>query len=90
MRFFLGFGIGILLGMVFAPAPGEETRRRLSDKARAVAHLPERKLQEKVREMAEISKDKAGEVGSRVGRQAAEAAVQAVTEEMTNRGQKPA
>lgn len=90
MRFLLGFGIGVVLGIVFAPAPGEETRDRLLDKARELVHLPERKIQEKAQEIAEVSKDRAGEIGSRVGRQAAEAAVQAVKDEVLNKGQKPA
>lgn len=90
MRFLLGFAIGVGLGMIFAPAPGEETRRRLLDKTRELAQLPERKVQEKVQEISATSKDKAGEIGSRVGREAAEAAVQAVTDEVLKPGQKPA
>jgi gas vesicle protein len=90
MRFLLGFGVGVVLGIIFAPAPGGETRTRLAGKARELVHLPERKVQEKVQEVADASKARAGEIGSRVGRQAAEAAVQAVSDEMLNRGQKPA
>lgn len=90
MRFLLGFGVGVALGMIFAPGPGEETRTRLAGKARELVHLPERKIQEKVQEIAGVSKDKAGEIGSRVGRQAAEAAVQAVTDNVLKEGQKPA
>jgi gas vesicle protein len=78
------------LGIIFAPAPGEETRTRLASRARELVHLPERKVQEKVQEATDASKAKAGEIGSRVGRQAAEAAVQAASDEMLNRGQKPA
>jgi gas vesicle protein len=78
MKFLLGFGIGIALGVLFAPAPGEQTRSRLVGKAQELSHFP----QEKMREMAELGKEKMGEVGARVGRQAAEAAAQAVSDEM--------
>lgn len=32
-NFFLGLGFGVGLGLIFAPAAGEETRRRLIDRA---------------------------------------------------------
>ena len=68
MRFLLGFGIGVVLGMVFAPAAGQETRRKLRERAAELAQLP----QEKVAHAANVAKDKAGELGARAGRQAVE------------------
>ncbi len=79
MRFLLGVGIGYVVGMLLAPAPGEQTRAQLVDKARELSEIPAQKAAEAARE----AKQKAGEIGARVGRQAAEAAVQAATEELT-------
>lgn len=67
MKFLFGLALGVAAGMLFAPASGEETRQNLADKARDVAENQEQKLRQK-----------AGDVGARVGRQAAEAAVNAV------------
>jgi gas vesicle protein len=74
MKFFLGFAIGVALGTVFAPASGEETRRWLKRKAEDASRLPKRKM----REAADATREKAGDMGARIGRQAAESAVQAV------------
>jgi hypothetical protein len=57
----LGFGIGIALGIVFAPAKGEETRARLREKAKEVADLSRKKAAE----MADASKEKAAEFGEK-------------------------
>lgn len=78
MRFLLGFGIGIGLGMIIAPASGAETRRKLRETITDLAHLPEERLQE----AAENIEAKAGDLGSRVGRQAAEAAVESVRKDV--------
>ena len=82
MKFVLGFAIGVALGIVFAPAPGSETRRELKNKARELSDYPERKINEKVQEAAASAQEKAGDIGSRVGRDAAQAAVKAVTREV--------
>ena len=82
MKFVLGFAIGVALGIVFAPAPGSETRRELKNKASELSHYPERKINEKVQEAAASAQEKAGDIGSRVGRDAAQAAVKAVTSEV--------
>jgi gas vesicle protein len=74
VRFLLGFTIGIAIGLLAAPAPGNEMRRRLWQGLSELGRLPERKAEA----FAESAKEKAGELGSRIGRQAAEAAVEAV------------
>lgn len=63
MRFILGFAVGFCISLLFAPASGEETRRSLMQGAQELMDLP---------------RQKAGELGSQVGRQAAESAVQAM------------
>lgn len=74
------------MGLLMVPAPGEQTRAELADKARDLSRVP---LQ-KTAEAAQASKEKAGEIGARVGRQAAEAAVQAVTDELMGKRQETA
>lgn len=81
MRFVLGLGVGYLLGLLIAPAPGEETRSQLADKARELSEIPA----QKAAEAAQEAKQRAGEIGAHVGRQAAEAAVQAATDELTGK-----
>ena len=88
MRFVLGFAVGVALGLVFAPAPGVETRRELGNKVRELSRYPERKIEEKVQEAAASAEQKAGEIGSRVGRDAAQAAVKAVTSEVLKKNDK--
>jgi gas vesicle protein len=78
MRFLLGFAIGFGVTLLFAPASGEETRRNLMQRGRELMDLPRQKAEE----AAETARQKAGELGSRVGRQAAEAAVQAIEEDV--------
>lgn len=86
MWFLLGLMTGVALGLLMVPAPGEQTRAELADKARDLSRVP---LQ-KTAEAAQASKEKAGEIGARVGRQAAEAAVQAVTDELMGKRQETA
>ena len=85
MKLVLGFAIGVALGLVFAPASGEKTRAQLKNKARDLAHYPERRAQEKIRRAAAETEQRAGEIGSRVGRDAAQAAVKAVISEAPNK-----
>lgn len=75
MKFVFGFAIGVALGVLYAPAPGEETRRQLFEKARELPDMP----QQKAREIAAAAKAKAGDLGAQLGRQAAEAAVEKAT-----------
>lgn len=82
MRFVVGLGIGVALGLLYAPAPGEVNRNWLMRKAGELSNLPARKLQQ----VAEAGKEKAGDLGARIGRQAAEAAVQSVEDKFTAQG----
>lgn len=77
MKFLLGLFTGVVLGMMYAPAPGQETREELAQKAREWSDLPA-----KAEQLAEASKQKAGEIGARVGREAAEKAVQAAADKI--------
>ena len=76
MKFLLGVGLG--LALLFAPAEGKALRRRLLQKGSDLLHTPSRKA----RQVTEALKERAGEVGARVGRQAAEAAVGGITDEV--------
>lgn len=82
MRFLLGFGIGLGLAILFAPVDGEELRRRLAHKAHSWMRLPSRKIEQ----ITTNVKERAGEVGARVGRQAAEAAVEGVASDILGTG----
>ena len=88
-QFLLGFGIGMGLGVMLAPARGEETRHSVAQKAREMIEMPQRKIREKVNQAAESAKETAGDVGEKVGRQAAEAAVEAVRKDVLGKD-KPA
>lgn len=79
MKFLIGFSIGMALGLLYAPGPGSETREKLKQKARDLAKIP----REQAARLAEATREKAGDIGARVGRNAAEAAVQAVEERIT-------
>ena len=81
MKFILGLGIGIVLGLLCAPASGQQTRQQLLDTARELPELPARKAAE----MAENAKAKAGELGAKLGRQAAEAAVETATSKVSGK-----
>ena len=55
--FFLGLGMGVAVGVLFAPQSGEETRRLLRDKAEEGADLVRRKSSE-LRESATDTLDR--------------------------------
>ncbi|MGB0037135.1 MAG: YtxH domain-containing protein [Candidatus Acidiferrales bacterium] len=58
--FLVGLGIGALLGILFAPKSGEETREYLSDKAdegREFAQKKARELRERAEDLIERSKE---------------------------------
>jgi predicted HicB family RNase H-like nuclease len=72
---------GVVLGMIFAPAPGSETREQLAERAREWLEVSAEKA-------AETSKEKAGDLGARVGRKLAEAAVEAAAQDLRARKRK--
>src|SRR5271167_484687 len=58
--FLVGLGIGALVGILFAPKSGEETREFLSDKAdegREYAQRKARELRERAEDLIERSKE---------------------------------
>lgn len=58
--FLVGLGLGALLGILFAPKSGEETREYLLDKAnegRDYAQRKARELRERAEEMVESSRE---------------------------------
>jgi gas vesicle protein len=60
--FLVGMGIGALVGLLFAPKSGEETRKFLSDKAdegRDYAQKKARELRERADDLIERGKDAA-------------------------------
>lgn len=61
--FLVGIGIGALLGILFAPKSGEETRELLAKKAdegRDFAQKKARELRERAEDLIERSKEVAG------------------------------
>lgn len=58
--FLVGLGMGALLGVLFAPKSGEETREYLKDKAeegREYAQKKARELRERAEEMGDRARD---------------------------------
>jgi gas vesicle protein len=58
--FLVGLGVGTLLGILFAPKSGEETREYLRDKAdegREFAQKKARELRERAEELSERARD---------------------------------
>ena len=49
--FFVGLGVGVGLGMLFAPGRGEDTRRDLSERLTSIAEDAQRKAQEVARHL---------------------------------------
>ncbi len=78
MKFILGLTVGVALGLIFAPERGEVTRQRLRKEAEELAEVPRRKAEE----LADVGEQKAGEIGARVGREAAQSAVQSIREKV--------
>jgi len=61
--FMVGLGIGALVGLLFAPKSGEETRKYLSDRAdegRDYAQKKARELRERADDLIERGKEAAG------------------------------
>lgn len=69
--------VGVIVGLLCAPVKGEETRRRLYRKVHDVAQAPKRQMADPVEE----NKQKASELGARLGRDAIESAVEGLAKE---------
>lgn len=89
-EFLAGLGIGLAGSLLLAPAAGEATRRRIRKKVEGVLDRSEQRAGQAVQKFAEHSQKRAGEIGSRVGREAAKAAVKAVEEEVVGNKSGPA
>lgn len=64
--FLSGLGVGVALGLLFAPASGKQTRRRIRREASNLAEMPRRKM----REAVNSGRTKAGELGREAGERA--------------------
>jgi gas vesicle protein len=78
MKFLLGLLLGGAVGLLIAPAEGEETRRRLYEKAEEYAQVP----QEKAADLIDRNKEKLGDLGARVAREAVQSAVESTAQEL--------
>jgi gas vesicle protein len=76
LKFLLGIGCGVGLGLLVAPAPGEETRRQLLEIARNPREAARRKVQDVREDIAQMGAD--------LGRKVAEKAVDQVIPESLN------
>jgi len=76
LKFIAGLACGAGVGLLIAPASGESTRRRLVQAARD----PEQVAREAVSNI----RDKAGDMGADLGRQAAQKAVDQMLPEKHN------
>lgn len=76
LKFIAGLVCGAGVGLLIAPAPGESTRRRLVQAARDPEQL--------ARETVTNIRDKAGDMGADLGRQAAQKAVDQMMPERLN------
>jgi gas vesicle protein len=72
MKFLFGLGLGYAIGLLVAPAPGTQTRDELAQRAQEWAELPRQKMAEAY----EAGRERAGEVGRRVGQSAYESAAE--------------
>ena len=73
LKFIAGIGCGVALGLLIAPASGEETREQL----RELAQEPVEAARRKARDV----RQSAGDMGANLGRQAAERIVDKATPE---------
>jgi gas vesicle protein len=76
LKFLAGIGTGIGIGLIIAPAAGRETRRQLLDAAKDPTGA--------VRDQVQQARQKAGDIGANLGRQAAQQAVDKVIPEKLN------
>jgi gas vesicle protein len=80
LRFITGILCGVGLGLLIAPDSGDETRRQL---LRAV-----REPEQIAREAVTNIREKAGDMGANMGREAAQKAVDRVIPERFNSGER--
>lgn len=79
MKFIIGIVCGVATGLLLAPAAGADTRKRLMERVKDPASLAREKVQQ--------IRQKAGEMGANVGREAAQKAVdKIVPENLSQRG----
>lgn len=76
LKFIAGLVCGAGVGLLIAPASGEDTRRRLAQAVRDPEEL--------ARETVTNIREKAGDMGADLGRQAAQKAVDQVMPEKLN------
>ena len=83
LKFLIGIGCGVGLGLLIAPARGEETREQLMELASRPTDVARQKVQE--------VKEGIAQMGADLGRQVAEKAVDKVVPEALNQpGRRPA
>jgi gas vesicle protein len=76
LKFLAGIGTGVGIGLMIAPSAGKETRRQLLDITKDPTGA--------VRDQVEQVRQKAGDVGANLGRQAAQQAVDKVIPDKLN------
>ncbi len=75
LRFLLGLGLGYGLGLLIAPASGEETRRQLMQQG-----------EEKLADVVQVGRERAGEIGREASQKAFdEAAKRTVGQDIVDR-----
>lgn len=79
MRFILGLSIGVVVGLLYAPDRGVETRRKLRERIEDAGMSP----RQAALRMTDEAEKKAGDLGERIGRRVGEATVEAIREEIS-------
>jgi gas vesicle protein len=79
MKFIIGLSIGVVIGMVYAPASGEETRRKLRERIEDAGISP----RQAALRMTDEAEKKAGNLGERIGRRVGEATLEAIRDEIS-------
>ena len=72
MNFLLGLGLGYIIGLLVAPAPGAQTRDELAQRAHHLAEVPRQKLTEAY----DSGRQRAGEMGRHFAESAYESAAE--------------
>lgn len=79
MKFLLGLAVGFAAALLFAPARGEDTREKLIRGAQDLTDASQQKLHETAEKVSSVVQEKAGEIGGKKGREAAEKVAARVT-----------